>query len=483
MAAPRSSTSTGGDKMHKELRRLLLITLLPLAFPLWGQDQQATEIEILRSEITQLRADYDARIEDLEHRLEAAENKAELASQEASQATVAADEQLAAPVFTPAPSGAVANNAFNPALGVIFQGQAWAYDKDPDEYYIPGFPLGGEAGLAPEGFSLAETEINISANVDDKFTAWLTVPIAVEDGEVGIELEEAWVETLKLPAGLSLRMGRFFSSIGYLNSKHFHSWDFADQPLVYQAFLGGQYLDDGLQARWLAPTDFYLELSGELLRGDRYPAGGAPHSGLGSYTLAAQSGGDIGFSNSWLFGFSWLHANSDGRESGGEDDPLFFNGDSDILIADFVWKWAPNGNSRQRNFKFQAEYMWRKEDGDYALPNAALAGPAHLPSALPWDSDQKGWYAQAIYQPWPQWRFGGRIERLSSDTPVPIFTGSVLDPLGMNPSRYSLMADWSNSEFSRLRLQYNHDKAGTENDNQFALQYIYSIGAHGAHAF
>ncbi len=334
--------------------------------------------------------------------------------------------------------------------------------------------MGGEAGLAPEGFSLAETEINISANVDDKFTAWLTVPIAVEDGEVGIELEEAWVETLKLPAGLSLRMGRFFSNIGYLNSKHFHSWDFADQPLVYRAFLGGQYLDDGLQARWLAPTDFYLELSGELLRGDRYPAGGASHSGLGSYTLKAQSGGDIGFSNSWLFGFSWLHADSDGRELGDEDDPLFFNGDSNILIADFVWKWAPNGNSRQRNFKFQAEYMWRMEDGDYALPHT---------SPLPWDVKQNGWYAQVIYQPWPQWRFGGRIERLSSDTPGPEFSGSVLDPMGMNPSRYSLMVDWSNSEFSRLRMQYNHDKAGTENDNQFALQYIYSIGAHGAHAF
>jgi len=460
--------------MKNELRRLLLVALLPLAFPLWGQDQPATEIDILRSELTQIRAEYDARIEDLERRLEAAEHKTEQASQEASQATLAAYEPETVPAVTPAPTGAVANNAFNPALGVIFQGQAWAYENDPEQYYIPGFPMGGETGLAPEGFSLAETEINISANVDDKFTAWLTIPIAVEDGEVGIELEEAWVETLKLPAGLSLRMGRFFSDIGYLNSKHFHSWDFTDQPLVYQVFLGGQYLDDGLQARWLAPTDFYLELSGELLRGDRYPAGGASNSGLGSYTLTAKSGGDIGFSNSWLLGFSWLHANSNGRESGDEDDPIFFDGDSDLLIADFVWKWAPSGNSRQRNFKFQAEYMWRMEDGDYALPHS---------SQLPWDADQSGWYAQAIYQPWPQWRFGGRIERLSSDTPGPEFSGSVLDPMGMNPSRYSLMVDWANSEFSRLRMQYNRDKAGTENDNQFALQYIYSIGAHGAHAF
>ncbi len=460
--------------MGNKRRVILWAVILPLSFPVWSQDQQANEIDALRSELVQLRVDYEERIKNLEHRLDLAEQKAEQATMEAAQATLAVREPAPAPAVVAERSVAVAGNAFNPALGVIFQGQAWAYDKNPEDYYIPGFPLGGEAGLAPEGLGLAETEININANVDDKFTAWLTVPLVLDDGKAGVEIEEAWVETLKLPAGLSLRMGRFFSNIGYLNSRHAHTWDFADQPLAYRAFLGSQYLDDGLQIRWLAPTDFYLELSGELLRGDRYPAGGAANSGFGSYTLAAHTGGDIGFSSSWLSGLSWLHGKSDGRESGPGNDPLVFFGDTDILIADFVWKWAPNGNSRQRNFKFQAEYLLRREDGEYV-------SSATLPS--PWKTDQQGWYAQAIYQPWPRGRIGARIERLSSDKPLPVFTGTVLDPQGENPTRFSLMVDWSNSEFSRLRLQYNQDKSGVETDHQFALQYIYSIGAHGAHTF
>jgi hypothetical protein len=45
------------------------------------------------------------------------------------------------------------------------------------------------------------------------------------------------------------------------------------------------------------------------------------------------------------------------------------------------------------------------------------------------------------------------------------------------------MVDWSNSEFSRLRLQYTRDEAGLTDDDQFGLQYILSIGAHGAHTF
>ena len=365
-------------------------------------------------------------------------------------------------------------NSSNPAIGVVFQGQVWSYDNDPDDYEIPGFPLGGEAGPLPEGLSLGETEINISANVDDKFTARLTVPIAIEDGDVVVELEEAWVETMTLPAGLSLRMGRFYSNIGYLNDKHAHSWDFADLPLVYEAFLGGQYIDDGLQARWLAPTDFYLELGAEVARGAKYPAGGAAHSGFGSYALHLRSGGDVGFSNSWQAGLSYLQADAIERASGNEDDPLFFTGQTDLWIAEFVWKWAPNGNNIQRNLTFQAEYMWQNEDGSYTLPGSA---------PLPYDNDQKGWYLQAVYQPFPRWRVGLRYDLLSSDDPGQAYAGTPLMPSASDPRRFSVMADWSNSEFSRLRLQYTLDKAGFDDDNQLGLQYIFSIGAHGAHSF
>jgi hypothetical protein len=302
----------------------------------------------------------------------------------------------------------------------------------------------------------------------------LNMPVVVEDGETSVELEEAWVETLGLPAGLAVRMGRFYSSLGYLNSQHFHAWDFADAPLVYEALLGTQYTDDGLQLRWLAPTDFYLELNGEIYRGDRYPAGGATHSGFGTRVLSARTGGDVGYGSSWLLGLSWLSADAADRPSGDPADPLLFSGAVDLYAANFVWKWAPNGNWRQRNFKFQAEYLWRNEDGAYALPGRAPA---------PWNEDQQGWYAQAVYQPFPQWRVAGRIDRLSGGQVEGHWVGTPLYLAGDDPSRYSVMVDWSNSEFSRLRLQYNYDRSSEESDNQLGLQYIFSIGAHGAHTF
>ena len=460
--------------MRTPVLGVLWLCLLYSTAPALAQTE--SELDVLRAELAQIRADYESRIAQLEKRLDEAEKKA------SNQPTVGVqtDSQLTKQPdpWQPDPSSGqmvnTGNNSSNPAIGVVFQGQVWSYGDDPDDYEIPGFPLGGEAGPLPEGLALGETEINISANVDDKFTAWLTVPVAIEDGDVVVELEEAWIETMTLPAGLSLRMGRFYSNIGYLNDKHAHSWDFADQPLVYQAFLGGQYLDDGLQARWLAPTDFYLELGAEVTRGDKYPAGGSANSGFGSYALHLRSGGDVGFSNSWQAGLSYLQADADERASGDEDDPLLFTGQTDLWIAEFVWKWAPNGNNRQRNFIFQAEYMWRNEDGNYTLPGG---------DPLPYDNDQQGWYLQAVYQPFPLWRVGLRYDLLSSDNPGPAFAGTPLMPSSNDPRRFSVMADWSNSEFSRLRLQYTLDKAGFHDDNQWGLQYIFSIGAHGAHSF
>ncbi|HLF31125.1 MAG TPA: hypothetical protein VI566_08880, partial [Xanthomonadales bacterium] len=192
------------------------------------------EIQLLREEIEHIRTEYENRIAELERRLDAAEEGENQAVQDApaaeTQPEYAAVPAAPPPVTTTTSSGR--DNSFNPAIGVTLQGQAWSYGKDPESYYIPGFPLGGEAGLAPEGLSLAESEIVMSANVDDKFTAMLTVPVVIEDGETVVELEEAWVETTALPAGFALRLGRFYSDVGYLNTKHSHAWDFADQPLA-----------------------------------------------------------------------------------------------------------------------------------------------------------------------------------------------------------------------------------------------------------
>lgn len=384
-----------------------------------------------------------------------------------------------------APSGAWAQDAaargFNPKISLILQGTYADFSSDA-EPAVPGVLLGPETELRPEGFSLAESELVIESNVDDQFHGWAAVALENEDGETVVAVEEAYVDTLALPAGLALKFGRFLSDIGYHNRIHAHAWQFADAPLVYRALLANQLKDDGVQLRWVAPTDLFIEAGAEALRGAAYPGGGDPRDGANSVTGFLRIGGDAGAGGAWRVGVSQLRADADGRVTGEEDsaEAFTFTGDSTVSILDLVFKWAPEGNPAQRNFVFYAEFARRNEDGALAFDDGV--NPAVITD---YEGTQDGFYAQGIFQFMPRWRVGLRHDRLAADNAVsndPVFA-SVAD--GDTAQRTSAMVDFSNSEFSRLRLQYNRDETrpGGEPDDQLFVQYVMSMGAHPAHAF
>lgn len=374
-----------------------------------------------------------------------------------------------------ATSNRTSASAFNPAIGVIFNGVYGRLSQAPGTYVLPGFALAPETAPGERGFSLGESEVNFNANVDNQYFGNLTVALTPEGAA---EVEEAYIRTIGLPQGFTLKAGRFLSAIGYMNEQHAHAWDFTDAPLPYRAMLADQLKDDGIQIRWLAPIEAFLtELGVEALRGDHFPAGGTGNNGNDAHTVFVHVGGDVGASHSWRAGLSHVNTHAAGRQTADATDPDLFTGTSKLDIVDFIWKWAPNGNPTVTNFKFQAEYFQGAETGRFT-PNAASAI-----AAADIDRDRSGWYAQAVYQFMPRFRTGLRYDAVKADT-VPGLEGSVLDPAGHTPKRGSIMLDFSNSEFSRVRLQYNRDQSRVDRtDNQVFLQYIMSIGAHGAHKF
>jgi len=466
---------------------------LPVCAVLWGIPwfAAADDLEDIRNQIQILQKDYEKRIRALEERLEKAEADASDARQQAEAAEAIANETALAPATRTAQEKA---NTFNPAVTAVLQGSLNSYSRDPDDYALPGFQLGGEAGLAAEGLTLDETELMLSASVDQLFFGRTTIALHDDGNETEIEVEEAFIDALAMPAGTGLRFGRFYSDIGYLNKVHTHTWDFRDAPLVYRSMLGKQYADDGVQLSWVAPTDLYMRVGGETLRGDRFPGGEATETLGNSQSLFVKFGGDVGTSHSWQAGLSqlWVDAvdrDSSGHSHGGaESTGDSFTGDSNLTIADFVWKWAPQGNPGNRNLVFQSELFYRNEDGTDDFTESGDT------AVLDYDGKQKGLYAQLVYQFMPQWRLGVRYDWLSSDNELRVVDAGGLDPNevleetalnsnGYDPNRWSLMADWSPSEFSRLRLQYNRDKSRPVVDNQWTLQYIMSLGSHGAHEF
>lgn len=336
------------------------------------------------------------------------------------------------------------------------------------------------------GLNLRHLELQVSASVDPYFKGAAIAAIDLE----GAEMEAAEMETTALPYGLKLKGGKFFSDFGYINAQHSHQWDFTDQPLIYKLCLGDHGLNDnGVQLSWLAPTPFYLLAGVEAFQGNNENM----FAYNGEEPLPLHDGPRVGVA--WLkaspdlpgyhalqfgaFGATGKHQEAhDGNGDGVEDHWL--DGDSSFWGGDVVYKYNAPYAYGERDFVAQAEYFSRRKDMKLVGHDLApqLVGNSRI-------DEQDGYYVQANYGFMPRWRAGLRWEQVglvnksnlpdgSSDSPGASFRGGA-------------MVDFTPSEFSRLRLQVNNGKYetadGRENVTEIYLQWIISLGAHGAHRF
>ncbi len=444
-------------------RAIPFVLLLTAAFnPLVAQANDSDEMEKLRAEIQQMKESYEGRIQSLESRLQKTEAVAGDAEKTATNAETTAVQANARPS---------SSNAFNPDISLILSG-TYSNRSQNSDYHITGFQAGGNVGPSKRGFNLGESELGVYANVDPHFYGGLNLSLS---GDNTASVEEAFIQTTSLPYGVTVKAGRFFSSIGYLNEQHAHTWDFVDNPLAYQAFLGTQFGDDGIQLKWLAPIDTFVEVGTEYGRGRIADTLGRDKNGGGSASIFAHVGGDVGISNSWRAGVSYLHVSPQDRASNDEDAAgtyvtNHFSGASKIWLADFVWKYAPNGNATNRSFKLQGEFLHRAEDGMLNTDTYTAA--------------QSGWYLQGIYKFMPEWRTGLRYDRLNGGSVSYGVNTAGLANVNYDPQRWTWMLDYNPSEFSRIRLQLSRDESRQGlADNQVYLQYQMSLGAHGAHKY
>lgn len=363
-----------------------------------------------------------------------------------------------------------------------------------EELEIPGMPSGGHAHGLEDGLKAGHSEAVVTGNITDKLNMRVTAAILKgeedDDEAVVAELEEAFIQTQGLLSnGLNLKVGRIYTDVGYLSNKHNHEWDFADQPLVYKGMFGEHPVGDGVQMQYVPATDIYMQFGSELFIDEEFPSGETDGS-LSAATLYAKVGGDIGTNHSWLAGIGhWRASDITDRSSAAHDhgggaatETPRFSGDSKINTVNALYKWAPNGNAKERNFKMQFEYFQRDEEGQIDMVKEG----GDFDESSTYKGDQRGWYLQGVYQFRPQWRVGLRHDRLDinntgSDTGV--LEEAELLSEGHTPQRSSIMVDYSPREYSRLRLQFNRDERSPIEDDQVILQYTHSFGSHGAHAF
>jgi hypothetical protein len=324
----------------------------------------------------------------------------------------------------PVPSGKV----FNPDIAVIgnMLGAAGTNDVEPSP-----------------ALQLDEAEASFQAILD---------PYARGDfffsfGPDGVDVEEGFITFNTLPGGLLLKAGKLRAAFGKVNTMHTHALPWADRPLVTRTLVGA---DEGLSDAGLSVSKlvlnplFYLEATGEVFRGQSDVFNGTTRSDLtyvgrlrGYRDLTEGTNLDLGTSIAW--GHTEVTPDATKR----------------LIGVDATFRYRPLRRAIYKRFIARSELVWSQDRLDGSSPTAF------------------GMYASGEYQFARRWFAGGRYDY--SERPL---TTSLADKGGA-----AILTFWP-SEFSQIRGQYRRTRyAEGTTANEVLFQFLFSIGAHGAHVF
>lgn len=335
------------------------------------------------------------------------------------------------------------------------------------------------------GFTFQQAELSASGAVDP----YLRGDVHIVGSTDEFDLEEAFVTTTALPAGLQVKAGYFLTEFGILNSRHPHSWDWLDQPVILSRLFGGESLrSPGARIGWLAPVPWFSELDFGVQDPDNndFTVSFVGNGALGRpavsrdvkdpedmlYSLRWVNSVDLSRSTTLVWGLSGLHGPNDTGS----------NADTWIYGTDVKLRWRPQANFRGWPFLlWQTEILGRSyeaaayDDGTTVLPSETL--------------EDAGGYTQVLYGFHPGWAVGARYEYASGSgrsTVDGVSESREDDPTRDDRQRFSPLLVWHPTHFSRLRLQYNYDVADHLSHDDahsvwLGLEVVY--GMHGAHEY
>ena len=365
------------------------------------------------------------------------------------------------PVETPASAPAPAQVAQTQTYGGATSN---AKLLNPDISMIGDFiGTAGHNTVAPgKALELHESEVGMQAIIDPYSRA----DVFLSFGEQGVNVEEGYLTFTSLPAGLLMKVGKMRAEFGRVNTIHNHALSYIDRPLVTNNLVGGEDgIDDaGISiARFLpAPKDWFMQGTAQVYRGDsddlftshrRQDLSVVGH--LRAYRdLTESTNIDLGVS------YSRGHNNAGVGTAFNPSDFL-----TNLYGADLTLRWKPLRRAIYNSLLFRTELVWSNRD---QLSPLDVFQTQHA----------FGMYSSADYRLNRRWTVGGRFDRSGRAT------NASLTDTGFS----GILTYWP-SEFSQIRGQYRYghlwDDATLKytNANELLFQFLFVMGAHGAHPF
>jgi hypothetical protein len=418
-----------------------------------SQAQLREELQRLRAEFESIRDAYGARLAALEARLgqppgEPAAAAVPPVPQPATPPTAPAP--AAQPGQVPPPEAAVpagAAGAGGPQGALPVYGNASAMSKifNPDIAVIGNFTgAAGRNEIEPQpALQLEEAELSFQAVVDPYARADFFLSASPE----GLEIEEGFLTFPTLPGGLLMKVGKMKAQFGKVNTLHSHNLPWVDQALVVKNLLGGDegLNDSGISVSKLIPNSLlFLEATGEIYQGQNELFTSHKRGNL-AYVGRLRGYRDVTEATNLDVGTSFAY----GHNAVGEDFT------TRVIGIDATVRYRPLRRAIYRRFIGRTELMWSRQGQEAGDVNAF------------------GMYGSADYQFARRWFAGARY-----DWSERAYDSSLVDKAP------SLLLTYWPSEFSQIRGQYRRTSyAEGATANELLFQFLFSIGAHGAHTF
>src|SRR6266436_71887 len=334
---------------------------------------------------------------------------------------------------------------------------------NPDISLIGDFiGTAGHNNVSPSpSLQMHETEVGMQAIIDP----YARADAFLSFGETGVNVEEAYITFTSLPAGLLLKVGKMRADFGKVNTIHNHALAWIDRPLVTNNLVGGEDgIDDaGLSlSRFIAaPKGWFMEGTAQVYRGDSDSVFSAYRRQDLSVVGHLRGYRDLSESTNLDLGVSYARGNSAGLSFAPNPSAFITN----LYGADATLRWKPLRRAIYKNFLFRTELFWSARD---------------QLSALNFFETQHafGMYSSAEYRLNRRWTVGGRFDRSGRATNA-----------NLTDTGFSGILTYWPSEFSQIRGQYRfgHLALATPGDfslaNEFLFQFLFVMGAHGAHPF
>ena len=333
---------------------------------------------------------------------------------------------------------------------------------NPDISLIGDFiGAAGYNSVSPSpSLQLHETEVGMQAIIDP----YARADAFISFGETGVNVEEAYVTFTSLPAGLLLKAGKMRAEFGKVNTIHNHALPYIDRPLVTNNLLGGE---DGINDAGLslshflpAPKNWFVEGTGQVFRGDSDGVFAASRRQDLSVVGHLRAYRDLSESTNLDLGVSYARGNSAGVLV--PNPSAFF---TNLYGADATLRWKPLRRAIYKNFLLRTELFWSARD-QLSVLNTFQTEHAF------------GMYTSAEYRLNRRWTAGGRFDRSGRATRA-----------NLTDTGFSAILTYWPSEFSQIRGQYRFghlalaNPGDFSNANEFLFQFLFVMGAHGAHPF